>query len=90
MSVNALTRSSTTKSAMQERWFDPDCEYARHVDPSSSYVPTGPSDIFAADRKTDSTVTPLKLALSVNNMCNSTKTNGHDPFIYKGQRVNAS
>ena len=75
---------------MQERWFDLDCEYARHVDPSSSYVPTGLSDIFAADRKTDSTVTSLKPAPSVNNTCNGTKTNGHDPFIYKGQRVKAS
>lgn len=35
---------------MKERWLDPNCEYERPVDPKSRYVPTGPADIFAADK----------------------------------------
>ncbi|BDA44787.1 probable 1,25-dihydroxyvitamin D(3) 24-hydroxylase, mitochondrial [Coccomyxa sp. Obi] len=35
---------------LPERWLDPDCEYARPVDPTSRYVPTGPADLFAAEK----------------------------------------
>ena len=35
---------------VQERWLDPNCEYARPVNPKSRYVPTGPADLFAADK----------------------------------------
>ena len=66
---------------------DPECEYARPVDPSSSYVPTGPADIFAGDRKTACNGASAKPATAVNGNHGTTATNGHDRFMYKGQRV---
>ena len=73
---------------LQERWLDPDCEYVRPIDPSSSYVPTGPADIFAVDRKPGCTEASAKLNGKMNGShSTSTSTNGHDHFMYKGQRV---
>ena len=70
-----LSRRTTV---VQERWLDPDCEYARHVDPTSSHVPTSPSDTFPADRKTGSSTD------------DSIGSNELDRFVYKGQRVSDS
>ena len=72
---------------MQERWLDPDCEYTRPIDPSSSYVPTGPADIFAGDKKPGCNGASPKLDIKVDGTHNSMPTNGRDPFMYKGQRV---
>ncbi|KAK9908008.1 hypothetical protein WJX75_001429 [Coccomyxa subellipsoidea] len=50
---------------LPERWLDPNCEYARPVTPKSRYVPTGPADLFAADKP-------------VNGKCHAQKpVNGH-------------
>ena len=76
-----------TGCAVQERWIDPDCEYARPIDPSSSYVPTGSADIYAASK-------PAKamngLGPSVRVSCTQEGMDGPDPsspFTYKGERV---
>ena len=74
---------------VQERWLDPDCEYARPIDPTSSYVPTGPADIFAADRKARDGKKMNGHSTTAGTSQNGVKTNGHDFFNHRGERVHA-
>jgi len=74
---------------VQERWLDPDCEYARPIDPTSSYVPTGLADIFAADRKTRDGKKMNGHSIAPATSQNGVKINGHDFFNHRGQRVHA-
>ena len=54
----------TRQVAAQERWLDPDCEYARPIDPSSTHVPIGPAghvwSWLSSERGLDKPVGPFR------------------------------
>jgi len=91
LSIGAARKKSIAraKCAVQERWLDPDCEYARPIDPTSSYVPTGPADLFAADKKTRDGKKMNGHSIAPATSQNGVKINGHDFFNHRGQRVHA-
>ena len=78
---------------MQDRWLDPDCEYTRPIDPSSSYVPTGPADSLGADRLAKGEKGSMGPTVDGNTniaascTAEGTRTDASEPHTYKGQRV---
>ena len=74
--------------AAQERWLDPDCEYARPIDPGSTHVPVSPVGLSGAGSKAkgvDKPVGPLVTAsCTQNGMKGATAS---DLYTFKGQRV---
>ena len=74
--------------AVQERWLDPDCEYARPIDPSSTHVPMGPAGLSGAASEAKGMHKPV--GPSVNANCTQDGMKGamaSDPYAFKGQRV---
>ena len=74
--------------AAQERWLDPDCEYARPIDPSSTHVPigpAGPSGVGSAVKGLDKPVGPSVTANCTQNGMKGAMAS--DPYTFKGQRV---
>ncbi|CAK0784539.1 hypothetical protein CVIRNUC_007743 [Coccomyxa viridis] len=76
------------KDFIPERWLDPDCEYARPIDPSSTHVPMGPAGHSGADSKgkgMDKPVGPLVTASCTQDGMRGAMAS--DPYTFKGQRV---
>ena len=73
---------------LQERWLDPDCEYVRPIDPSSTHVPMGPAGHSGADSKGKGMAKPVGPLVTAN--CTQDGMRGamaSDPYTFKGQRV---
>ena len=74
--------------AAQERWLDPDCEYARPIDPSSTHVPTGPAGHSGAGSEAKGMDKPAGPSVTANCTQNAMKdAMASDPYTFKGQRV---
>ena len=76
------------EGAVQERWLDPDCEYARPIDPSSTHVPMGPAGHSGAGSEAKGLNKPVRPSVTADRTQDGTKgAMASDPYAFKGQRV---